>query len=423
MLEPAIWTNYGDYHDAVTGLRAGLSYSNGGSGTLSFLGKKTSVNTGCFTPGIYRVNPYQVQDGFITSFVEKKYISFDSGTYTSTVKPKLRFRRHYIDNYYLSYMWLTPVLNLPQRDTTRMRQLALQKAYGKLDSGDLELGEAVGEYRQTVNLLLNPLKELRKFLISDRSRNLRLLLALAKNDKRGVSKLLGRTGKASAKTMSETYMELRYGLRPLIYMVQDIVDLVNNSKRAALDTKKIRSKRSRLEYGPYTSYSYRSVAETSEKPSISGNCCTEDFITATASVQYRQLIQNDDVFDTFGLSPRFLPETAWALTFASFVVDWIFSIGPWLATLRIKPHIEILGNSSGITYRRRIGFDSKSNIVLTSKGKSRQVLPEDMLAVTTTAYDRQVNVDLSYLPHFTLGRTLDLYKLIDVLLITWKLLK
>jgi hypothetical protein len=298
--------------------------------------------------------------------------------------------------------------------TSSYEQLALQKAKGKVGNADLELGETLGEYRETIQMLRQPLSGLKKFLLDDKSRNLRLLLALARRDKSGVNRLLGRTGKASADAMASTWLELRYGLRPLVMLVQDVIDEVEK-KRLEFDGTKIRSAKSKMSFtefnrydstediGPYVAY-------------VQARTLVEDEIVVTASIQYRQS-EEGSLTDRLGLTPRFLPETAWNLTRLSFVVDWLFSIGPWLASLRVNPNVEILGNTVGVKVFRRITCTP----IQWYKGTVTWQPAKGACKFYRTSYRRKTNVDVSYLPHFTFGRVIDLYKVIDSIGLIWQL--
>jgi hypothetical protein len=306
-------------------------------------------------------------------------------------------------------------------------QLALQKAYAKLGSADLELGESIGEYRETIQMLRSPLSALKKFLVDDKSRNWRLLKALASKDKRQVNRLLGRTGLATADTMSGTWLELRYGLRPLISLIQDVIDRVNSKQKEVLDPEKIRSARSRLEF-PVENWEW-AQDNLSTNVFIRGRVKVEDTYWASAAVQYTQS-EPTSLLDSLGLTPRFLPEVAWELTRLSFVVDWIFSIGPWLGTLRINPGIDVLGNTTGFKHRRRVYLMATEmklstpivggSIPWTPLAEVHDEQTGEDLMFESTCYDRKVDTALSYLPHFTWGRTLDLFKAIDSISLIWQ---
>jgi hypothetical protein len=297
-------------------------------------------------------------------------------------------------------------------------QLALQKAKGKVQNADLEMGETLGEYRETIQMIKSPLKSLRKFLLDDKTRNLRLLLALAKKDKRGVNRLLGRTGKASAEAMTSTWLELRYGLRPLVSLVQDVVEKVNSKKYAFYDPDKIRSARSSLSFSSKQALNDLEVNYVAY--GIRGSAVAEHSITAMASVQYRQ-DREQGILDQLGLTPRFLPETLWNLTRLSFVVDWLFTIGPWLATLRVNPGCNVLGNTGGIRVKTKITLTSLEARVSSGNGAWSAVSCPSS-SITLDTYTRECQVAMSYLPHFTWGRTLDLFKAIDSISLIWQFL-
>jgi hypothetical protein len=227
--------------------------------------------------------------------------------------------------------------------------------------------------------------------------------------------LLGRTGKASARTMSNTWLELRYGLRPLVKSVQDVIEFVQSKKEGIFDPTKIRSKKSKLAFS-VSDETWQQV--DLRNFSCRSKCSVEHQIVVNASVQYRQSYE-ESVLDKLGLMPQFLPETVWNLTRASFVVDWIFSIGPWLGTLRINPLITILGNTVGTKVIRTVSTPLVE-VCVTGKSpweKARSPVHGDRYVTNT--YDRVVDMDLSYKPHFTWGRTLDLWKVIDAVLIAW----
>jgi hypothetical protein len=300
--------------------------------------------------------------------------------------------------------------------TTAYKQLALQKARSKMGSADLAMGENLGELRETLSMLRKPLGSLKKFLVDDKMRNLMLLKALASRDKRQVARLLGRTGLASSEAMTSTWLEIRYGLRPLMYLVQDVIEKVNTKAKGVWDPKKIRSARTKLHFTEnfdkdenwYVPYSWNWY----------GHISVEDEIWVNASVQYRQ--SNEfSLLNQLGLTPRHLPEVAWELTRLSFVVDWIFSIGPWLGSLRIAPEIEVLGNTVGVKTVRTMVLD---DIKYRTRAGSSLCEVEETARYTDSVYERTVNNELEFLPHFTWGRTLDVFKAIDAASLIWQFL-
>lgn len=372
--------------------------------------ERNSVDTGSFLPGTYRVNPFSVYGG---------RVHVDTAGFTA----------EYVEPWFGDvYRWQTSasshaVLHLINQaksgvalpGTATYQQLALQKAKGKVGNADLALGESLGELKETVDLIRDPLSALKKFLVDDKSRNLRLLIALKQLDKRQVSKLLGRTGKASIEAMTGTWLELRYGLRPLVMLVQDCIEKICEKQYAVFDPNKIRSAKSTLEFEEFNSHLCSIIAGYTQ---LQGTAKVADKIRVNASIQYRQS-KPLSVLDQLGLTPRHLPEIAWELTKLSFVWDWIISIGPWLASLRVTPDVEILGNTIGVKVDRVItmlGVKARCNVT----GASWTSESSNSSTFTLEQYERTCNVFMSYLPHFTYGRTLDLFKSIDAAALLWQ---
>lgn len=414
-------------------------------GSVSITKEKTSIDTGHFVPGRYRINPYTVSNGY-TNIREgigaQSAENWPAGTpyKSSYVTSETVGLNHYYAPFQggalvfaFGEWWRYGLLNsadilLPPRVAATYEQLSLQKGYAKLGKADLALGESIGELRETINMLRNPLANLRKFLISDKSRNLRLLFALAKGNKAEILKLGGRTVGQGLTAASSTWLELRYGLRPLVMLIQDVIDRIQKQRETILDPDLIRSVRSKLVFGPYENWVDAKVYY-GDSAELRARVWVEDTYVSTSSVQYRQAGEQGNL-DALGLTPRFLPEVAWELTKLSFVVDWLYSIGPWLATLRINPGITTLGNTSGFKHQRRMkivnvraampfAFDYEVFMrhVLEAPVKG-PVVPD----VVYSKYVRKVNLDLSYLPHFTWGRTLDLFKAIDTASLIWQFL-
>lgn len=446
----------------------------GRTGQLQVVEGKTSVVSGVFIPGIYRVNPYSVKGGrFRVShngrgafFKGEDEYTGDSQYYTVSqfIWPGIHTLHdpliaandpcyfvtkafentcykdaggYYVgDVYYqcafvVGDWWRYRLASMASDEVTPheaadYEQLALQKAHGKVATADLELGESIGEYRETIKMLRSPLSSLKKFLLDDRSRNLNLLKALAGRDWNSVARLSGRTGMASVDAAASTWLELRYGLRPLVSLIQDVIDRIDAQQREILDPDRIRSSRSKLTFPVerWVSPSY-DLSGTFIRSRVK----VEDVYTATASVQYKQT-ETQGALDLLGLTPRFLPEVAWQLTTLSFVWDWIFTIGPWLATLRINPGVEILGNTVGFKHERKVTMvATEMKLVKATTAYSIPWKPlvgvhdgarGGDLMLQTSSYDRKVDLDLSYLPHFTWGRTFDLYKVIDSISLIWQ---
>jgi hypothetical protein len=393
---------------------------------------KVSVDTGSFIPGQYRVNPYSIADGV------------DLGTLTAGLVERGKYSATwYWNNYCFNgaptsrhIKYALEKISLPGTDS--YKQLALQKAVGKVGAADLALGEDIGEIRETIHMLRDPLSSLKKFLLDDKARNLRLLKALATVGTKPLNGahhkfllneirvLKPRTGMAAADAITSTWLELRYGLRPLCYLVLDVIEKICSKSYDVWDAHKVRSVRSGLTFNE-PKIDYYLETQLYGNLHLRGPVTVEDVVRVHASVQYRQSADTSTL-DQLGLTPRHLPEVAWELTRLSYVVDWLFSIGPWLASLRIKPNIQILGNTVSAKIERTIRVDRPgagdisypetwSEVVFHRPDGSEQRIHDK---VGYNSFDRECNVGMSYLPHFTWGRVLDLFKVLDSISLIWQ---
>lgn len=367
--------------------------------------EKISVDAGSFTPGVYRVNPYDVW----SEELEVEYVA------------NYRFTWFHLVPLVFEHQGYTAaaVLNgsisegLPPVSADLMQQ-ALQKAHAKILQSDLSLGEDLGELRQTLQMLKDPFKSLLEFLHRDNMRNLKRIKDLLEFLKTGA--FGGKSGKGAARAAADTWLELRYGFRPLVMLVGDLVEQASKQANSLFDPNKIRSVRSKIEMEPFIE-----AKGTGMPVYISGGSSTTDFpgwyshkttvtLVGYAQVQYRQ--ENEmSVLQELGLTPSFWPEIAWELTSLSFVWDWFISVGPWLGSLRVKPGITILGNTTAVKMVRRSRVDLERFQV--DPGTYSPWFGSGTR--TLRRYKRVVGTELPLTPKLRLNAALDVNKLIDSL--------
>lgn len=121
------------------------------------------------------------------------------------------------------------------------------------------------------------------------------------------------------------------------------------------------------------------------------------------------------MMDLLGLTPRFLPETAWELTRLSFVVDWWYDVGSWLEAYRFKPGVTILGNTVGMKVERTVS--AKTTTYFT--GIPGAVKSQRGTTATFKAkyYERRCNLHLPLTPQFT-PEYKSLHHVVDALALT-----
>lgn len=357
--------------------------------------EKTSVNTGKFIPGVYRVNPYSVwkencgRGG--KPFADKAFE--EPWTYASQTAGDTAV---FFGNWAKSLASSAP-------SYSNWASVAVQKAAAKLGGSEAGLGETLGELRETLNLLRHPFKDLRDFFLQDNLKNLGLYNRIAQYAKSGVWGERGGTalrGSKAASVAANSWLELRYGLMPLIYTVQDLIKLAN---KAALkfDRDKIRSVRASVKQKVETPLLAKSfgaqICSTEFLCTVSGT----DSVTVRASIQYH-LDSPRTMRELLGLTPASLPELAWELTRLSFVVDWWLSVGDWLGAFRglfLEPTIKVLGNTVGYKVDRKVLVNASSRVA--GLGPIAPLTPRGEVGYyTLTSYVRNVNESIPILPQF-----------------------
>jgi hypothetical protein len=398
--ESSVYTKYWLEHKDVPSVQPVLYEGTTVSSKVLDEGK-ISVDSGKFIPGIYRTNPYKVWKEEVMVAEVSHYVR------RTDLNTTWNYCFKQTGNPCLVGLSLLADKTMPSA-MTDLSDRALQTAYGRVRQADLSLGESIGELRETLQTIRNPLSALREFLSQNSFKHLHNLIKLQKQAK------LAKLGKLSVqglKDASDTWLELRYGLRPLVITIRDVMEMVAETGRKEFNPSTIRRARAKK----------KRETKTSLPTFISGESyfgyqltpTRVDELTAYASVQYRQEYALTSA-EKFGLSPEFLPEIAWELTRLSFVVDWLFTIGPWLASYRIKPGITILGNTVGKKIRRKVTVGTQWR-VQQSPYMDWSPLKSNQLYWNYEEYSRVVNQSLPLLPQFTGGDVIDLYKTIDSL--------
>lgn len=208
-------------------------------------------------------------------------------------------------------------LEMAAWSTTRANEAA-SRAYAKIMAADLDVGVMIGELRETLEGIRNPLSGLRNYL-----------------RKRGAS------GNDFVSMLSSSWLEWRYGIRPIIQTIQDIYEHVN-SEIAEWDGK-LHRKRGRAP-------EVKTISSLVENVQISPYMVENEFkiektTRYSASVGY-SLTSPLTLNERYGLDAFSLPAIAWELTTLSFVVDWWLNIGTWLKSLKVlDPKVQIAGIS------------------------------------------------------------------------------
>lgn len=202
---------------------------------------------------------------------------------------------------------------------------AYQKAMAAMNESELDLGVMLGELRETIAGLREPFSALRKWLSLLNTKNFRRSWPKRQSD--------------TLNMLTGSWLEWRYGIMPLIYSIQDIIEQIEAQTRAI--NGKILRKRGTVKWEKdYRSPTANTTAHNCYN--LSGSSRINVKHRYTTSVFYRY-VKPLTWLERYGMDKTALPGIAWELAKLSFVWDWFFSVGDWLQSLRISDARQMLG--------------------------------------------------------------------------------
>lgn len=215
-----------------------------------------------------------------------------------------------------------------KNDRMAMGDIALIKAYAKMNASPLLIGETVSDLSETVSMLRRPF---------GKSRDLIRRMTKYRDT------MTRKTTASLIKATSNAWLEFRYGWQPLILDAEQIVERAGEirqkverlrlvARAGVTDSKTISKKFSGIPIGG------DSV--------VSGEARSVLDIRASAGVMYEILnrTSQQEVDAFYGQRTRDLLPTFWETIPYSFVVDWFVGIGDWLQAVTPDPEITVRGN-------------------------------------------------------------------------------
>jgi len=263
----------------------------------------SSTYVGGFRPGVFRINPvilrHRTQEGGYGRILSKKNGVGSIGDIGVLIPQCIQYDEstsNNLDNY------------------------ALQKAYNKLYSAEVQAGVFLGELEETIRLLTNPLEAFSRFAWQNFAKKTR-----------------------SVTLTSDLWLQYRYGIMPLIGDVTDAIKRVQ-SKAEEIDGR-ILSVRGGASNSTTIVYDNTVASTMSANIALKARSTMEVERSSTAIIYYR-LVAPKGWREAWGLSISDIPNVAWELIPFSFVVDWFLSVGNWLTSLKSFSNatVQTLGN-------------------------------------------------------------------------------
>lgn len=357
--------------------------------TLGSYQSISSLNDfGRFVPGEFRANPVVIEKMLMTSTpgVAKQPASAYGHT--------CGLEGHVAAGCISSYNLLAQAQSRSSWDVQKA-DWALNKAHAKCMSPDLDVGTIIGELKETVAGIAQPLSALRKYL--------KLYSRLQRSS--AAVKLSARLN-----MLTGSWLEFRYGIMPLIGTIQDIISEVEKQNELfskALLRKRGSVKWSRSDYLP-TGWNQGLFTFTSDTRFKCEHKTTSVVAyTLTSPLTFGQ---------RYGLDLNSIPSVAYELLTLSFVVDWFWAFGDWLRNILADSSNRII---LGSTTSQKSTITIETN--LTSAlfyNKGRTDISSSHMAVYQRL-DRRVNQTLPVIPPVNL-ELLNLKRTIDSISLIWQ---
>lgn len=213
----------------------------------------------------------------------------------------------------------------PSTVENRLRDRALLGAYAKMKSPAFDGMVNLGELRETIKGILNPLSGIRSIvrrIVTKPTQSFRLRSSAA----------------AYTEHMLNQWMEYRYGFMPLYLSVRDALKAAHYHLVGTGYVIQMIHKRAQ---NPSRTLVTTGHNEALYVP-VKGTVVQTRSVTASAALASRLKIDEQRLW---GFSVLDVPATVWELIPLSFVVDWFYNVGDWIKAVTPDPSRTVVASS------------------------------------------------------------------------------
>lgn len=376
------------------------------------LGEYKSISAlnsaGVFVPGILRLNPVSIR----TQFGYSQPATFSPKQSWSSYKEAQLFGdvACSVSQFGGPYGWDGLLLG-PLAWNQSAADVSLQKAFSKACSPDLDVGIILGELRETVAGIANPLSALRKYI-----KQFNRLVYMKGG--RGLVK----TSVPSRPKMTDTlnmlsgsWLEWRYGITPLIITIESAIKHFQDTART-LEGKLLRAKGKVKVARKSTAYSYTTTLGALF--SVRWNGVVETDVTTTSKLYY--IADTPLTFaERYGFDILSAPGVALELVHLSFVVDWFFSVALWLDSIKFFLQGKRTIKGSCTSQRVSSTFKVLSCEAVLNPSVNSWYQTGSGFTMSLESLERRVNQTLPLIPAVN-PASLSLQRQVDALTLAWQ---
>lgn len=255
-------------------------------------------------------------------------------------------------------------------------------AFARMNSSELMAGEAVSDLGQTVAMLRSPFRGATDLL----NRMFKSRAAHAK-----------KTAKSVAQATAGTWLEYRYGWRPLLSDI-DIIAQDALVKRGHCERHKLVARAGRGGSQDWSG-SWKPTDAIDRAGSISMKRTSSRNVGVVYEVKNRT--SQDVIRKLYGLRVRDVPATLWELVPYSFVIDWFTNVGDWIQAISPDPFISVVGTWT--TYVTNSVYSIDGSIAYKDQSRAVDNWTGSLGGETITSFEfhREANPEITLTPSVT----------------------